>query len=454
MKKKSILSHVESNQGEKTPCVRIWIVIFILTMLLSLALQLLILPYLFPELDNGEGLIVDTDSCLYHQVAVNQSNMIFERGWKYYTLKPENQVMGGIATIFYTVISPHPWSLIPLNSALYAFSVVLLTLIVDRFFNNWLLSTVSVLPFWLFPTATLLYAQINKDALFVPGVLCLLFSWVIVFESQKHSRTIAAQISIFLLLNTIGLFLSCVVRPYFFEIYMVLYLIIGIFILMLKMYARFKEGKTGDNYLYFTIIITYVILSFIPIESTKISSFHKISSFQNKKDDWNWNERIPDFIEYQIIGLIKARNGFYSSYNHAGSNFDEDVHIDNIVTFTRYIPRAVIMAFLSPFPNFWIKEAKSEGGGVMRFVCAIEMSIVYLMLIFLPVSIYFWRQKPILWIVFIFCFFLITVFTIAIPNLGALYRIRYSFLMPFVVIGFSGVIKLATKSCVKTLPTY
>ena len=78
----------------------------------------------------------------------------------------------------------------------------------------------------------------------------------------------------------------------------------------------------------------------------------------------------------------------------------------------------------------------------MRTIAAMEMVVVYGALAFLPYSLWLWRRKIEVWIIFIFCSTLLLLYTYITPNIGSLYRSRYGYLMIFVALGFAGAVSI------------
>ena len=53
-----------------------------------------------------------------------------------------------------------------------------------------------------------------------------------------------------------------------------------------------------------------------------------------------------------------------------------------------------------------------------------------------------WRRRAELWIVVLPCLAMLTLYSLAVPNLGALHRFRYGFLMTLVGLGVAGGLEL------------
>jgi hypothetical protein len=74
----------------------------------------------------------------------------------------------------------------------------------------------------------------------------------------------------------------------------------------------------------------------------------------------------------------------------------------------------------------------------MRTVSALEMLFVYGALAGLPIFVWKHRSQPALWLILFVCTGMLMVYAFSVPNVGALYRFRYPFLMPLVCFGVAG----------------
>ena len=103
-----------------------------------------------------------------------------------------------------------------------------------------------------------------------------------------------------------------------------------------------------------------------------------------------------------------------------------------------YLPRAITVAFLSPFPLHWFQPGSIPSTTLMRQISGVEMLLVYVAWLGLAVVVWRWRSRIELWLVLVYGLVNIVVWTFAIPNLGTLYRVRYGPLMLLVGVGLAG----------------
>ena len=121
----------------------------------------------------------------------------------------------------------------------------------------------------------------------------------------------------------------------------------------------------------------------------------------------------------------------------------------NIRELIAYLPRALQIGFLSPFPNLWVSRG-TETGNLGRMMAGLETLVVYVVLIGFVAVLFMEIQilksiAPIL----VFSGIIIILLGYAVPNVGAIYRMRQGFIIPFFMLGVFGLnlifIKLKSK---------
>ena len=103
-----------------------------------------------------------------------------------------------------------------------------------------------------------------------------------------------------------------------------------------------------------------------------------------------------------------------------------------------YLPRAMVIGFLAPFPWQWFDTKGSTG--IMRAFAGIEMVLLYL---FLPgIVLGVWRlvkqHRPEGLFVLAFIVLTAVALSLVVANLGTLFRLRLVFLLPLLVVAAMG----------------
>ena len=164
------------------------------------------------------------------------------------------------------------------------------------------------------------------------------------------------------------------------------------------------------------------------LQNNMVQLFEKYNSFE-----WQEAALIPSFIDRKFKQIYDQRNYFYLFQSSANTTFDYDVDLNSTIKMLGYIPRALQVAYLAPFPSTFFedrtKSFRAFKAKIMKNVVHIEMLFIYVSLLGLVFAIYLWRRKVEFWVMISFSLFF-TVFPIyAYPNIGALVRYRYAGIM-------------------------
>lgn len=181
-------------------------------MLAGLAIQLVILPYVFPQLHAGNGLLAGRDWVGFHEQAVVQAQKIALLGWNEFRLRPDgDNAITGIASFFYVLLTPKPWTLLPLNALAFATGGVALLAMLKHLDLEDNEAVIAMIPYVVFPSALLQYGQIHKDVFCTALVLVVLWSWVSVLRGGRKPR----QIVPVFIAGAVALAALSIFRPYF-----------------------------------------------------------------------------------------------------------------------------------------------------------------------------------------------------------------------------------------------
>ncbi|MFC2170241.1 hypothetical protein ACFLRM_06755, partial [Acidobacteriota bacterium] len=168
--------------------------------------------------------------------------------------------------------------------------------------------------------------------------------------------------------------------------------------------------------------------------------------------DWQYSKWLPTTLDEYLFFIASTRKSFQDKYPYAQSNIDMDVHFHNAIDVFIYLPRSAQIAFLTPFPSQWFSQGSFDWTTLMRRVTALEMIGIYLALLLLPYSLWHWRQRVEVWILAMLCSGVIIVYALAVPNIGALHRFRYGFLMALVALGIAGGLRAYQRYRQKSFP--
>ena len=196
----------------RNAALKLWVCIFLYALLSGLALQLVILPHVFPQLNAGNGLLAGRDWVGFHVQAVAHAKQIALNGWGEFRLRPDgDNAIIGVAAFFYVNFGPHPWTLLPLNAAMFAIGGVALFSMLKRLELDDGEAIVALMPYLFFPSALLQFGQIHKDVFCTAGILVILWTWVGLLRKDRE----VSKIFLLLVISALALIFVSIFRPYF-----------------------------------------------------------------------------------------------------------------------------------------------------------------------------------------------------------------------------------------------
>lgn len=119
-----------------------------------------------------------------------------------------------------------------------------------------------------------------------------------------------------------------------------------------------------------------------------------------------------------------------------------------------YTPRAMAIGLFAPFPNQWFDEGR-QSGKIGRRVAAAEMLVTYVLFVFAVLAFWRARKSRATWLLALIMVFGVTTVALIVPNLGAMFRMRYGFLILLVPLAVSEILRLLNlqKDRVNNQPT-
>jgi hypothetical protein len=147
--------------------------------------------------------------------------------------------------------------------------------------------------------------------------------------------------------------------------------------------------------------------------------------------------------------LSQLRYEFIRQNGDAGSNMDGEVEFKNVADVVRYLPRAAEIGFFAPFPDQWIASGRRVGLAG-RLMSGLEMTAMYAVELLALVGL--WRARSSLpaWLLFSASVVGIMALALAVINVGALYRMRYGFLILLCILGAHGLMQIRLRKGERT----
>ena len=431
----------------------LWLAFFAYAAIVALLVQLVLLPYVFPQLHAGNGLLVGGDWLGFHRMAVEVAQRIRTEGWSAWEFRSYNEGLVGIVGAWYALTTSQPWTLIPLNAGLHATGALILLRIMLFFVSSWRVALWCVLPFLIFPSAMLWYTQIHKDGYFIVGILAFIYGWIAwsSLETWKRSWWLPLKPLVYVLLGTLFVW---IVRPYGVELLqgvgMGLALVLTVAFAVWRKKAALPWNKVITGFLLCWLSLWSI--GFILSDGTGGYLDEPLNASGEPapaagempqspplilRIPWQTTTGLPAFLDGKFYGIALVRERSRTYYPDAASNIDVDTNFRKALDVLAYMPRAAQIALLAPFPNQWFKQGSRASTDLMRRVSVFEMGVVYLCLLLLVYALWRWRARLELWVLFLFCSGMMMIFGLSITNVGSLYRIRYGFLMTLVAVGIA-----------------
>ena len=421
----------------------LWVLFFLYTCFVAISIQFIILPWLVPNLHGGNGLLQYTDSITYHQTAQARAYIINKEGWQNWLLSPLGQTPAGIASIFYAIFVPKPWVMIPIYAALHSGSAYILFKIMSLFEgrSNRGLRIASVLPFLVFPSAAFGYAQLHKDSYFIFGNLLFIYVWCLWVQKRNVENTLSLKLFFYyFILWALAYILVWIIRPYWGPIFFFISVLIFIILTLNQIYFLLKEKRAWQKRIIYLALSFTVVLAFgMAMQKKNLPSALKseVPASEQLSVELKWNPTywLPVYLDTQLQNMAITRKAFILKYPEAGTNVDSKIIFHSAREMVSYLPRALYIGFFMPTISITFQKGVKPGGTLMRWITGFEMIFIYLCYPFLIMAIWSWRKRLELWIILFWAIGAILLYAMVSPNIGALYRFRYGFLMTLTSIG-------------------
>lgn len=437
----------------------VWLTIFALVFIIILLVQLFILPYVFPHMHAGDGLLIGGDWLGFHRAALEMAERINSEGWTAWELRPYGWLPAGIAGALYALTVPAPWVLAPLNAAIHATTAVLVIKVLLLFTDDRKRAFFAALPFIFFPSAMLWYTQIHREGYSILGMLLFIYGLLLIVRLDKEKASGWLVEGIGFLYTLLGVVVIWMVRPHQVVIYQYMFatilLIIAVAMIIYLAKKHIQWNRVFRELIFLGLLVVIIYPFTLDEEAAKYQAPAKcldvndcyedelISCEDVCKIEWESTPWLPAPIDNQLYSLSFLRSVSYQErYGKTASGIDYDITLRCVFDYVTYLPRAMQIAFLAPFPSEWFAEGTDAATTVFRRISAFEMSFVYLMLAPLIYSLWLWRHKLELYILVFFCTAMMMPIVYGIPNVGTIYRYRYGFLMLLVSLALLSLLSL------------
>lgn len=138
-----------------------------------------------------------------------------------------------------------------------------------------------------------------------------------------------------------------------------------------------------------------------------------------------------------VTRVAKLRRNFAVEFSDAGSNIDSEVQITTTMDLVGYLPRAVMIGLFAPFPKMWFETGNqvSRGG---RLLSGVETLAMYLVELLALLALWYYRRLLSVWFLWLVAGMGMIALGLVVINVGALYRMRYVFLILLIILATEG----------------
>ncbi len=140
-----------------------------------------------------------------------------------------------------------------------------------------------------------------------------------------------------------------------------------------------------------------------------------------------------DATNRMVRRISAMRSRFAAAYPEAGSTLDGNQEFRNLNDLLAYVPRAVEIGLWAPFPHTWISAGRRVGS-VGRLLATAETVLIYLCQLLAVIALVREPRQLALWFLIIISLLGVTALALIVPNVGALYRFRYTFWVPAIIV--------------------
>ncbi len=437
-------------------------------LVIGLIVQLFAVPVFLPQMDNGVGLFTP-DATLYHRLAVGVYERMLREGWGGWDVAPDGYQVSGLVAALYYLFVPLPGVVLVFTAMLAGLSVKLILAIGELAGVQRGAMRAGALAFFLFPSAMLFLAQINKDILFFVGFLLFVHlalalnakikTWE---ECSWHKARVRLRAMLPVLVGEAicGFLFLVFSRPHV-SLLLELSLVVG-GLAVLVWHVRRPGGLRRGALLLVALLALIGILhaagnfwsaevnnsvEHVEQDLEGLKETRTVALTANRREGkaralaLSENRQgnpffhvWPPVLEGTIQRLIDWRLRYAKAAWSASLAFDL-WDVQNVDDFIAYIPRALTVACCFPTVGNWV-DIPQPKARFLLFVTGFETLLADVGLVGFLIAAY---RRRISWDVFcilaaiFFCVILPIVYSA--PNLGTIYRLRYA---PFMLVACIG----------------
>jgi hypothetical protein len=288
------------------------------------------------------------------------------------------------------------------------------------------LVAVAVVGLW--PSLLLHTTQLLKDPLLIAAVLVMMFVLArLLTKTHSWWRGVAAGV-----VASVAVLVIWIVRTSMWDAARVIVLI-GLVLLFVR---QIRERRFLPSNMV-SIALLVVVITIIPQHKT---AFIALQTMPDRSALPAEQEESMS-LEERIALRREMFNGTDDDGQVSGSTIDTDRQFRDKADMVRYLPRAAVIGFLAPFPDMWFATGtKVASSG--RLLSGFEMLLTYVIELLAMIGVWSRRHHLTAWLLCLTFTAGAVALGLVVRNIGTLYRLRYPFWVPLVILGSGGAVHL------------
>ena len=317
-----------------------------------------------------------------------------------------------------------------ITNLFYYLVILILVYLLGKYVFNHQVGMIAAMIVGLWPSFIIHTTQLLKTPLLVACTLALFLANVLLFQQHRSLFRNLLALGFYLVtaVTLLSLFESSRRKPLIIAIIIIGLLGLGIQKIFLQS-PRARRAMWAGLIVLGVFLIVFGLLPFLAGYDLANPEFFSLDISGKLESAIQQG----DYAAAQI-GIMRGR--FITLYPDAGSNIDTEYQIEDLESLIQYLPRAVVIGFMAPFPNMWFREGVI--GVSPRVLSGVETLLMYAVLVMAPIGIWRARHHVHSWYLVIVAAVSLMMLGIIVLNVGALFRMRYPFWMILVVYGAAG----------------
>jgi putative peptidoglycan lipid II flippase len=429
----------------------VFVGVFIYAIVAMVVSRELVIPRMTLSIDGH----IEGDPQYYHLLALKKVDEIRSGGVRQFELRPEGQGPAGVASLLY-LVTGSTYGMVVLNATMHALATIMMVLILMQWFSR-CISIIASLPLALSPYMIVWFSQINKDSFVLLGVM--LFTYGLLNLLNPKARVpFYKEALLYLLVALFGMVLIWIMRPYVNQILLPITSLILVVVLVLR--SRKPANGTWIGLVLYggAMLVSLGLLSKGATSDETLDSF-KYFKLQGQSqtlstkclstiDGRNWRNEpyLPDFLNEKLKAMMGQRCNIFtlletqSNVTTRESIVDMDRFPSGSSEALAYLPRAALLGVFSPWPDRW-GYVFYKKPSVFYTITPVEAILLYIGFASL-VAWLVWNKAWSVSIPIVLCITVMTIYGMATPFLGALYRYRYPWWILLICLGVAALLTL------------